>query len=269
MKKKYFIIAFIFLLVIFTSFIINKRSKDKLSPEEEYEKHFQTLYSPMCNIDNCTGEAGIVKGVIGNGFKFNNSVFIEIDSKDLNSIGSNNFTINFRFKKDKDTIGDMFSKGNSNDTWFAFTQRNSKWFNQVWFQFDDGVIPKEVKHYESVDYNWHRAIIDGIRRENDWIIGVYIDGKLFDNSRVLFENYGLINNTAPLFLGTACGADFSLANSEGCFEYWGSIDEFRIFDENREAVVDLTFDNIEGDQIIDSSGNGNNATIHWISPFHN
>jgi hypothetical protein len=265
MIKNRLIVYFIIVLLIGVIILfLLKPKKDELDLEKNMNSSLKSI-GPLCSVDNCVGKAGIVKGVEGNGFKFNNSVYIELDYDSLDVLGSNNFTIDFWFKKDKDTIGDLLSKGDSKKKWFTFTQRNSFWKNEVWIQFDDGTIPREIRSYKPIDYyDWHRTTINFIREGNNWIIGLYLDEKLFNNTVIRIPDYGLLNNTEPLFLGNPCGGNLSKGNEYGCFEYWGAIDEFRIFDEKRMALVDLTFDNIEGDKVIDSSGNGNNGTIHGL-----
>jgi len=215
-KIKLFITVILLILIIF---MINFYFKEH--PE----------IGPMC-YNKCKGDAGIVKGVNGYGMKFNNSVFLEYNNKSLDVIGSDNFTIDLWFKIDKNTIGDMFSKGYVQDKWIAFSQRNSRNQYQVWSQCDDNnhsIIVNSVSSFN--DNKWHHAIIDYDRINNDWRINLYVDDKL--ENEMYFENYGLLNNTEPLYFGTCCGNKTIKTNKYGNFEYWGGLDEVKIYHKDK------------------------------------
>jgi len=213
---------------------------------------------PLCSYDGCVGEAGYIEGVKGKGFKFNESVYIELDYDDFDVLGSDNFEISMWVKTDKDTIGDILSKGNSSENWFTITQRNSRWKNEVWGQFDDGIIqPKEIKSNYPLGYVWTSIRLKYERIDEGWIISYYLYNNLIN--KLEFNNYGLLNNTYPLFLGTSCGNIFN-GNEQGCYEYWGAIDELVIRHKDN-VLVYYTFDEDEGNKIIDSSGNGNHGII--------
>lgn len=183
---------------------------------------------PTCFTHQCLSTAGLVKGINGGAMKFNDTLSIKIYNESLNKLGEDDFKIDLWVKTSQDTIGDLFSKGYPNSTWFALVQRNSKNNYQIWAQIDnDKIGPIAINSNTSFNDNeWHHIVVDYNRTELDWLIRFYVDGSLENEKQLI--NFGLFNSTSPLMIGTGC-AFKSLANSNGCFEYWGSLDEIKIY----------------------------------------
>lgn len=231
--------------------------------------YFRHYIGPMCTTHDCFSEAGAIEGINGKGFRFNNSNYIIVDNKSLDNLGYNDFNISLWFRLKENTIADLFFKGKSDSNWFAVTQRNSKYKKDgsggfqnygVWVQFDDGNYTYEARSIDSFnDDKWHFINVGFIRTKNGWRIYNYIDNKLQGSKEL--DNYGYLNNTEPIYLGSACGNTLIKANKHGCFEYYGDLDEIKIYDENNKILVELSFDNIDGNKIIDRSGNNNHGII--------
>ena len=72
MIKNRLIVYFIIVLLIGVIILfLLKPKKDELDLEKNMNSSLKSI-GPLCSVDNCVGKAGIVKGVEGNGFKFNN-----------------------------------------------------------------------------------------------------------------------------------------------------------------------------------------------------
>jgi len=238
---------------------------------------------PLCY--NCEGNTGIVEGVIGNAVKLNGTSYIVINNKKLDVIGSNDFTIEMWFKTDKDTIGDLLFKGDATYKWFSFTQRNSNFNNEIWLQFDDNIKTKEVKSLMDINDNkWHHGVVTLDRdKTNYWVMTMFIDGNLKET--MIFQNYSTLNSNNPIVLGRPY-TNNNPHESIG-YEYWGSIDEFRIYNRlltkdeislsyqnglskteskvsDKDILVYLSFDNIQNNIIQDESKNKINGVIYGM-----
>jgi hypothetical protein len=216
--------SLIILSLLFIGYVLDSKSKGTLGG-----------IGPMCNKNNCSGEAGTVKGINNGGMKFNNSFNIRIDNSSLDSIiGGDDFKIDLWTKTSQDTIGDLLSKGYGNSTWIGIAQRNSQCDYQIWVQFDNGKSPPiDIRSKTSFNDNkWHHLVVDFNKTNDDWNVNYYVDDKLEATKKL--TNFGLFNSTGPLMFGTGC-ADKSVANKNGCFEYWGSLDEIKIY--NQEQLI--------------------------------
>ena len=157
-KTKLIYIIILLVLLVFLFLSLMKITEKRKQYENEGLGH-------LC-LDDCSGYSGIVDGIKDNAFQFNNSYFIVLNQSNLDIIGSDSFKIDMWFKNDKDTIADLIFKGSSNKSWFSWTQRNNRYGNDIWLQFDAGGDNSTYirSNYSLFPY-WHHSMIEANRLE--------------------------------------------------------------------------------------------------------
>jgi len=176
-------------------------------------------------------------------FAFHNESFAKIDfdyvysdppiiQEDFfNTLGSNNFAIELKFKQNHTgQIQDLFFKGYSRGKWFALTIRHEGVINT---QFQDGNGSKILRGILNVtDGEWHTVKSEYLRKNEGWEINHYVDNVLENNTS--YRQLRTLETSCPISLaGPLDSCESSILN---VYRYDGEVEYLKIWNNNSLVI---------------------------------